>query len=86
MGQDLGLAEKVREMDDFVDRLDLDHMQAIANTQQQGDSRCSVSAALILRYLERIADHATSIADAVLFMVSGQRATRKDPKVIYLGS
>ncbi len=32
---------------------------------------------LILRYLERIADHATYVGDSVLYIVSGERTARK---------
>jgi phosphate transport system protein len=41
------------------------------------DPRCALSALLIMRYLERIADHACYIGDSVHFIVTGQSSPRK---------
>ena len=41
------------------------------------DPRCAISALLILRYLERIADHACYIGDSVYYIVTGQSSPRK---------
>src|SRR6059058_2068579 len=43
----------------------------------EGNLKCFVSGTLILRYLERIADHATYVGETVLYIVSGERAARK---------
>ncbi|HYZ95668.1 MAG TPA: PhoU domain-containing protein, partial [Nitrososphaeraceae archaeon] len=41
------------------------------------DPRCALSALLVMRYLERIADHACYIGDSVYFIVTGQSSPRK---------
>lgn len=74
--RDLNLAKKLRKMDDVVDRIYLDFVQKASQTPG-ASLKCSLSGTLILRYLERIADHATSIGDAVTYIVSGERASRK---------
>jgi len=41
------------------------------------DPHCAISALLILRYLERIADHACYIGDSVCYIVTGQTSPRR---------
>ncbi|MGI0090504.1 MAG: hypothetical protein ACREBS_02225 [Nitrososphaerales archaeon] len=36
-----------------------------------------MSAALILRYLERISDHSSYIGDSVVYIVTGEKMPRK---------
>ncbi len=74
--RDVDLARKLGEMDNTVDRIYLDCLRKAAQPSQT-DTRCVVSATLIIRYLERIADHATYIGDSVLYIVSGERSARK---------
>ena len=70
------LAGKLKKMDDVVDNIYLDYVKKSAQNLNQ-DLKCTVSATLILRYLERIADHATYVGDTVLYIVSGERTARK---------
>jgi len=74
--RDVDLARKLREMDNVVDKIYLDSLRNAAQTSKT-DIRCVVSATLIIRYLERIADHATYIGECVLYIVSGERSSRK---------
>ncbi len=74
--RNIELASKLQEMDDIVDNIYLDFVKKSAQTSQ-GDLKCMISATLILRYLERIADHATYVGDSVVYIVSGERAVRK---------
>ena len=41
------------------------------------DPRCSISALLIMRYLERIADHACYIGDSVHYIITGNSSPRR---------
>jgi hypothetical protein len=41
------------------------------------DVRCAMSAALILRHLERIAHHSSYIGDSVVYIVTGEHSLRK---------
>jgi phosphate transport system protein len=44
--------------------------------QRKKDIRCALSANLILRYLERISDHATYIGESVDYIVTGVEPSR----------
>ena len=74
--RDVELANRVRKMDDLVDNIYLDFVKNAAQGSGR-DLRCTVSGTLILRYLERIADHATYVGDSVLYIASGERSPRK---------
>lgn len=74
--RDAGLANKLRQMDDLVDRAYLDFVSKAAHGENS-DLKCTVAGTLILRYLERIADHATYVGDSVLYIISGERTPRK---------
>lgn len=67
--RDIELAKKVIEMDDEVDELYRSYLRQIIYSE--GDRRCDIARLLILRYLERIGDHATAIAESVLYVVQG---------------
>jgi phosphate transport system protein len=69
------VAKKVREMDDVIDKIYVDALRQVSQ-QSNADIKCSISSILILRYLERIADHATYIGDSVVYVVSGQQVPR----------
>lgn len=70
-------------MDDYVDALyrkylrDLITLKADSNDHPLKDPRCAISALLIMRYLERIADHACYIGDSVYFIATGESSPRK---------
>jgi phosphate transport system protein len=38
-------------------------------------SKCTISSVLVVRYLERIADHATYVAESVVYIASGEKMT-----------
>ena len=70
------LAGKLKKMDDVVDGIYRDFVKKSAH-EQDGNLKCVVSGTLILRYLERIADHATYVGETVPYIVSGERSARK---------
>jgi phosphate transport system protein len=74
--RNIELASKVKKMDDVVDNIYLEFVKKSAS-ELEGNLKCVVSGTLILRYLERIADHATYVAETVPYIVSGERAARK---------
>ena len=74
--RDVELVKKLREMDNIVDSMYLDCLRKAAQSSQT-DTRCVVSQTLIIRYFERIADHAANIGDSVLYIISGERSPRK---------
>ena len=72
--QDVELARSVCKRDDEVDKLD-DQIFRELLTYMMEDSRTitrSVSLILVSRHLERIADHATNIAEDVVYLAEGR--------------
>jgi phosphate transport system protein len=74
--RNIEMASKLTTMDDVVDDAYLDFVKRSA-TSPDSDVKCMISGTLILRYLERIADHATYVGESVAYIVSGERAARK---------
>jgi phosphate transport system protein len=68
------LARSLRDQDDHVDKVYLDYNRELANTKQQLPLRCAVASLLVLRYLERIADHACYIGDSVIYITTAAKA------------
>jgi len=71
--RDTELARSLRKDDDEVDKIYFKYATALANDKTM-TVRCALASTLVLRYLERIADHACYIADSVLYIVSGTKA------------
>jgi len=67
------LAEAVLKMDDIVDRMDDEFYAVLVNRmhQQPEITDQALDVLLISRNLERVADHATNIAEDVIFWVKG---------------
>jgi phosphate transport system protein len=67
------LAQAVLEMDNVVDRMRDEAFISLVRTMNQNPAitRQSLDALLIARNLERVADHATNIAEDVIFWVRG---------------
>jgi phosphate transport system protein len=74
--KDPELASKLGEMDDVVDDLYRGYIKRLI-ADPKADTKCAVAGALVLRYLERIADHATYIGGSVLYTVTGEKQLRK---------
>jgi len=74
--RDINLAKKIKEMDNVIDTIYLTYVKAAAESKDK-DIRCTIAGTLILRYLERIADHATYIADSIQYIKSGTKASRR---------
>jgi phosphate transport system protein len=67
------LAQQVLETDDIVDRLNQEIFLAMDKTMRESPAliRQALDTVIIARNLERIADHATNIAEDVIFWVRG---------------
>jgi phosphate transport system protein len=64
--------QKLYEMDDTVDALYKKYLREVTSPEtdaakKSAHPRCYISALLILRYLERISDHACYIGDSILY-------------------
>lgn len=82
--RDKNSAEKLYQMDDTVDTLYRKYLRDIISPLQEqqrltnnNNSRCHISALLIMRYLERISDHACYIGDSVHYIVTGVSSPRR---------
>ena len=67
--RDVALARQIPKLDDAVDDSYRQNLRAVLD--QKKDVGCARSSSLILRYLERIADHATYIGESVDYIVTG---------------
>jgi phosphate transport system protein len=66
------LARSLREEDDQVDKVYLDYNRQLA-AGVKIPLRCALASALVLRYLERIADHACYIGDSVIYIATATK-------------
>jgi phosphate transport system protein len=67
--RDVEMARRIPNMDDAVDESYRENLRR--TILGKGTLKCSLSATLILRYLERIADHATYIGESVEYIATG---------------
>jgi phosphate transport system protein len=76
---DKNVSQKLYMMDDSVDSMFRNYLKkAMTQTKKRGfEPRCYASTLLILRYLERIADHACYIGDCVHYVVTGDPSPRR---------
>ncbi len=83
VNQDVELAKQVCRMDDVVDRLNSGIIDEIVGLMKQSTAQIEPGLSLFsaVRHLERIADHATNIAEDVVYLVEG-RIIRHHPEAI----
>ena len=69
-------------MDDTVDALYRKYLRELIAQQNdehknETDAHCYISGLLILRYLERISDHACYISDSIDYILTGRSSPRR---------
>jgi phosphate transport system protein len=67
--RDVKLARQIPDMDDTVDENYRSNLRRVMGAKS--NPKCNLANVLIMRYLERIADHATYIAESVDYIVTG---------------
>ncbi|MGC9020435.1 MAG: phosphate signaling complex PhoU family protein [Candidatus Methanodesulfokora sp.] len=72
---DEDLAREVAEMDDDVDGIYSSYLKKAISGEES--TKCALAVTLILRYLERMADHAVQIADKTIYVKTGEYGTLK---------
>jgi phosphate transport system protein len=71
---DLELAKSVTKTEQQVDDMYFQYLGKLV--EEAGiTNQCTISSVLVVRYLERIADHATYLAEAVVYIATGQKVT-----------
>jgi len=71
--RDTELARSLRKEDVEVDKVYFKYAAALADDKTV-TVRCALASTLVLRYLERIADHACYIGDSVIYIVTASKA------------
>ena len=76
---DISLAEQVCQADDNVDDIYQQIFRELLTYMMEDPRTITQATQLIFvaRYLERVADHATNIAEWVIYLVTGQRMRKK---------
>ncbi|HVZ81146.1 MAG TPA: phosphate signaling complex protein PhoU [bacterium] len=74
VNRDPAAAKKVCERDDEVDNLNDQIIRELISymLEDRANIKRSLDLILVSRYLERVADHATNIAEDVIYMVAGK--------------
>lgn len=71
---DIRKSVTMQKNEDFVDRLYKERLPMLINSK---NTKCALAEALVLRYLERIADHALFMSDAINYIVTGKHKITK---------
>lgn len=75
--EDVSIAKKCAEKDDVVDQMfgKLIHelMSHIPNNPEESSTNQIIQLSFVCRFIERIADHSTNIAENVIFLETGER-------------
>lgn len=74
--RDIIHAGQLKAMDNVVDDLYRGYLRNLTKGGQE-EMKCYISGTLVLRYLERIADHAEDVGEAVVYTVTGKRVPKK---------
>jgi phosphate transport system protein len=74
VNNDPSLARKVLESDDYVDQLDSDTFKLMSKIMRESPELVEPAMHIVVlsRHIERLADHATNIAEDVIFLVNAK--------------
>jgi len=71
---DTELVKKITKTERGVDEMYLEYLNKLV--EKAGvTNECTISSTLVVRYLERIADHANHIMEAVVYIATGEKVT-----------
>jgi phosphate transport system protein len=71
---DTKLAMSLSETENQVDGMYFRYLDELVE-KAPGTNRCTISSVLVVRYLERIADHATYIGESIIYLATGEKVT-----------
>ena len=72
---DIRKATKIREDEKVIDKI---YKERLPKLIESKNTRCALAEALLLRYLERIGDHAVFMSDAINYIVTGKHRPSKE--------
>ena len=79
---DVRKAVRIQEDEDFIDKI---YKKRLPLLIASDNTRCAMAEALLLRYLERIGDHAMFMSDATNYIVTGKHKPNKNTLTSYTG-
>jgi phosphate transport system protein len=71
---DTELAKTVSQTEQEVDKMYFGYLDKLIE-KGSTTNKCTISSVLIVRYLERIADHATYVCESVIYLATGGKIT-----------
>ncbi len=71
---DTKLARTLAETEKQVDSMYFEYLARLVE-KAPATNRCTISSVLVVRYLERIADHATYIGESIIYLATGEKVT-----------
>jgi len=71
---DVTLAKTISEPEHLVDKMYIDFFHKQID-EEKINRKCIISSALVTRYLERVADHATYVCESIVYIVTGEKIT-----------
>lgn len=71
---DTKLAMTLSETEKQVDDMYFKYLDRLVE-KAPAANRCTISSVLVVRYLERIADHATYIGESIIYLATGEKVT-----------
>lgn len=71
---DVKLAMTLSETENQVDEMYFTHLDSLVE-KAPATNRCTISSVLVVRYLERIADHVTYVGEAIIYFATGEKVT-----------
>jgi len=72
---DIRKAAKILEDEKFIDKI---YRERLPQLIELKNTKCALAEALLLRYLERIGDHAVFMSDAINYIVTGKHRPTKE--------
>jgi phosphate transport system protein len=69
---DVALAKTVFDIEREVDKMFFEYLDKLIG-KVHITSKCIISSVLVMRYLERIADHATYVCEAIAYIATGEK-------------
>jgi phosphate transport system protein len=68
------LAKRLSETEKQVDAMYFKYLDKMVE-EAPSTNRCTISSVLVVRYMERIADHATYIGESIVYLATGEKIT-----------